>query len=186
VVKKCQNLFSNVVCEQPITGKDLWTTSTHQYWYTCCISHTLKVAFCQKVQCGSKKCTKSLSWVEKLNKLLTVMGENSNFLLRIVIWFYFLSGIKLSNKKLPLVKSLTEPSWPRDYLKCLMYSNKLRLFFSFSKPQVTFCLLEYQAAKICQKCNIKWHGKDSGCTILKNCTSSPINNFFIKDPTRYS
>ena len=48
---------------------------------------------------------------------------------------------------------------------------------------MTFYLLEYQAAKICQKCNIKWHGKDSGCTILKNCTSSSINNFFIKDPT---
>ena len=39
----------------------------------------IKVAFCQKVQWGSKKYSKSLSWAENLNKLFTFMGGKFNF-----------------------------------------------------------------------------------------------------------
>ena len=41
--------------------------------------YCLKVAFCQKVRCGSKKCVKQLFRAENLNKLLTVIGRKFKF-----------------------------------------------------------------------------------------------------------
>ena len=52
---------------------------------------TVKVSFCQTVRCSSKKCAKSLSWAENLNKLFTVIGPVHlwNFPLKIALQLQF-------------------------------------------------------------------------------------------------
>ena len=64
----------------------------------------LKVAFCQKAQCGSKKNLPNHYPKQKFENVAYCYGREIKIFSRIVIWNIVLCRIELSDKKLPLPK----------------------------------------------------------------------------------